>query len=140
SETRAKGAEARMSAIVRAVPSAVISLDAEGVVHDWNPAAERIFGCTELEAQGRNLWELIGVPASAFAATGGGLALGKKVELQARHRSGRSFPVEMSLASFPLPERQMVCAIVEDRTLARHLEAELRQAQKLEAVGQLAAG
>jgi PAS domain S-box-containing protein len=140
SEARAKGAEARMSAIVRAVPTAVVSIDDDGVVHDWNPAAERIFGCSEVEARGHKLWELIGVPAAAFAARGGGLLLGAKIELQALHHSGRHFPVEMSLAAFPLPERRMLCAIIEDRTHARHLESELRQAQKLEAVGQLAAG
>jgi PAS domain S-box-containing protein len=140
SEQRAKGAEARMSAIMRAVPTGVVSLDEDGVVHDWNPAAAGIFGHSDVDALGRRLWDLIGVPAAAFEAAGGGLALGVKVELHARHRSGRTFPIEMSLAAVPLSEQKMVCAIIEDRTLSRHLEAELRQSQKLEAVGQLAAG
>ncbi|HWV57911.1 MAG TPA: PAS domain S-box protein [Longimicrobiales bacterium] len=43
----------RLEAVLRAVPIAVTSLDLEGRVQFWNPAAERIFGWTEAEARGR---------------------------------------------------------------------------------------
>jgi PAS domain S-box-containing protein len=140
SEQRRKGSEARTSAIMKAVPSGIMSLDPEGVVHDWNPAASRMFGWSDVEALGRRFWDLVGVERTPFLDDAGQLTLGKKLELTARHRSGNPFPIEMSLVSFPLAERLMFCAIVEDRSEAKRLELDLRQAQKLEAVGQLAAG
>jgi two-component system NtrC family sensor kinase len=140
SEQRRKRVEARMGAIMQAVPSGIISLDEEGLVHDWNPAAARIFGWSDVEALGRQLWELASIDSQRLRDEEGHLALGTKVELEARHKSGRAFPIELSLVALPLSERKMMCAIVEDRTEARRLEVELRQAQKLEAVGQLAAG
>ncbi len=43
-------------------PDALLVLSREGLVQEWNPAAELIFGYTQAEAQGRSLLELI-VPA-----------------------------------------------------------------------------
>jgi PAS domain S-box-containing protein len=116
SEQRRKGSEARTSAIIKAVPSGIMSLDPDGVVHDWNPAASRMFGWSDVEALGRNFWELVGIERKPFLDEAGQLTLGKKLELTARHRSDQRFPIEMSLVSFPLGERRMLCAIVDDRS------------------------
>jgi PAS domain S-box-containing protein len=140
SEQRGKRAEARMTAIVHAVPTGIVTIDEDGVIHDWNPAAARIFGWSDVEALGRSIWELLAIDPAVFRNEKAHLVFGKKIELSARHRSGRDFPIDMSLVSVPLSERTMTCAIVEDRSEAKRLELELRQAQKLEAVGQLAAG
>lgn len=43
-------------------PDALLVLSREGLVQEWNPAAEQIFGYTQAEARGRSLLELI-VPA-----------------------------------------------------------------------------
>jgi two-component system, NtrC family, sensor kinase len=139
-EQRQKRTEARTGAIVQAVPTGIISIDVDGVVHDWNHSASRIFGWGEAEALGRVFWELIGIDVAAIKDEEGRLQLGRKFELSVRNRAGTIFPIDMSLVAVPLAERTMMCAIVEDRTLAKRLEMELRQAQKLEAIGQLSAG
>ena len=52
-ETELREASQRRQALVKSSPLAIVALDSEGRVTLWNPAAERIFGWTELEALGR---------------------------------------------------------------------------------------
>jgi two-component system, NtrC family, sensor kinase len=141
-EERRKRAEARVTAIVQAVPTGIVSIDAEATIHDWNPAASRIFGWPQATALGRHFWQLVTPEADRAACTDaeGKAVLGKTFELVARHQSGRLFPVALSLAALPLADRPLTAVMIEDRTEARRLEVDLRQAQRLEAVGQLAAG
>jgi two-component system, NtrC family, sensor kinase len=139
-EQRRERLEARMSAIMQAVPAGIVSFDEDNVIHDWNPAAASIFERSEVEVVGRKFWEITGLDAASMRGTNGRLVLGRKWEATARRRNGDPFPVEISLVAPPLSERNLVCAIFEDRTEAKRLEMELRQAQKLESVGQLSAG
>ncbi len=139
-EQRRERLEARTSAIMQAVPVGIISFDEDNVIHDWNPAAGRTFGYSEVDVTGRNFWETTGLDAAALRGADGKLVLGRKLEASARRRDGKPFPVDISLVAPPLSERNLTCAILEDRTEAKRLEMELRQAQKLEAVGQLSAG
>jgi PAS domain S-box-containing protein len=139
-EQRRERLEARTSAIMQAVPTGILSFDEDHIIHDWNPSAGRIFGFSEVEVTGRGVWEMTGLDPAALRDADGRLALGKKLELSAKRRDGSSFPIDMSLVALPKSERNMTCAIVEDRSEAKRLEMELRQAQKLEAVGQLSAG
>jgi PAS domain S-box-containing protein len=143
SEERSLRAEARMSAVVRGVPHAVVSLDDKGTVHDWNPGACTIFGWSTAEAVGRSFWD-IALPSRhrdlrSLLQAGSDTAPTRR-EIAGRRRDGSEFPAVLSLAPVPVTGRAMYCAIVEDVTDARRLEIELRHAQKLESVGRLAAG
>lgn len=53
SEAALRGATARLRAIIRASPLPVISMDLQGRVNDWNPAAERMTGWKRREVLGR---------------------------------------------------------------------------------------
>ena len=57
-----------------------------------------------------------------------------------RKKDGTVFPVEISAGSFILGNRPMLCGVVRDITERKQLEAELLQAQKMEAIGLLAGG
>ena len=61
-DRRARQQRARMAAMVESAQDAVIGLTLDGVVTDWNGAAERIFGYTPAEAVGRTVAELIVPP------------------------------------------------------------------------------
>jgi PAS domain S-box-containing protein len=123
-EERRKGLEARMVAIMDAVPTGIISIDADAIIHDWNPAASRIFGWDQSVALGRHFWQLVAPDADrgAFSDAAGRPVLGQAFQLTARHQTGRLFPVEMSLATLPLADRPLTAVIVDDRTPAAQQE------------------
>src|SRR5207247_236461 len=62
-ETQLAESEARKSAILRASLDAIITMDHEGKIQDFNRAAERIFGYSEADVIGKPLAELIIPPA-----------------------------------------------------------------------------
>jgi PAS domain S-box-containing protein len=75
----------------------IITMDAKGRVLEFNPAAERVFGFTRLEAVGKELAELIIPPAmrdqhrrglAQFLKTGEGPVIGKRIEINGVRKDG----------------------------------------------------
>ncbi len=135
----------RLQALLEASPLAVIVLDAQGFVTLWNPAAERVFGWTEEEVLGGPLPT---VPegggrdfADMLARTLRGEPLGG-VQVRRRRKDGTL--VEVSLFTAVLRDAAGAVTgsvgMLTDITEKNRLEGELRQAQKMEAVGRLAGG
>jgi PAS domain S-box-containing protein len=74
-------ARARLSAIVETADLAIIGKDPDGIITDWNPGAERLYGYTAHEAVGR--------PITILAPPG---RAGEIEELLARLRRGEAIP------------------------------------------------
>ena len=100
-ERELRASEARAEAIIDSALDAVVLMDLAGRIFDWNPAAERIFGWRRDEVLGLELASLIIPPGlreghrrglAHYAATGEGPVLGRRLELRALRRDGRSFP------------------------------------------------
>jgi len=68
-ENALRASEQRLMLHVRRSPLGVVGFDPSGVIVEWNPSAERIFGWTEREAVGRNGLELLVAPATRPTAT-----------------------------------------------------------------------
>ncbi|MCZ4260566.1 PAS domain S-box protein [Limimaricola sp. G21655-S1] len=88
---------------------AVVGMDDQGRITAWNGAAEAIFGWRRAEALGRLMGDVIVPPQhrdahakglARYNRTGVGPVLETKVRITALHRSGREFPVELSI--FPM--------------------------------------
>lgn len=100
-------ADARKAAILEASLDAIITMDGDGRLLDFNRAAELTFGYTREQVIGKQLSDLI-VPARLRAAhedglrrflrTGVAAVIGKRVEISAMHAKGHEFPVELSIA------------------------------------------
>ena len=131
--------------LTEASPLAVVVEGLDGKVQMWNPAAERIFGWTVGEAIGRstpcllddneldhrNLHERV-LNGEAFTA----------LEAQRKQKDGRV--INVSIWTAPLRDAagrvSGIMEVVSDITERKQLEAQLRQVQKMEGIGQLAGG
>lgn len=126
--------EARKSAILDAALDCVITMDDQGRVVEFNPAAERVFGYRSEEATGRVLAELIIPPAlrarhrqgvARYLETGVSRILGGRVELEAMRSDGSVFPVELAITSVPGPGRPMFTGYLRDITARQRAERAL---------------
>jgi PAS domain S-box-containing protein len=128
---RAEGAEAvrrneaRKSAIVETALDAVISMDHEGRVVEFNPAAERTFGYEHEEVVGKYLADLIIPPhlraehrqgLARYLATGEAPVLGKRIELSGVRSDGTEFPVELTVTKVDLPGPPLFTGYIRDLT------------------------
>ena len=113
----------RMHRVLDTANDAYVSTDADGVVTAWNLAAAGLFGYPPAEAIGRPVGELI-LPLRFQAAHNAGLrrirdsgvsALsGQRLELTAVDRSGREFPIEMTLRVVPEQDALVCHAFLHD--------------------------
>ena len=148
-EADLRASEARLKAIIDAALDAVITMDGDGVVLSWSPQAERVFGWPASEAVGGKLSTTIIPPRfreaherglAHFLGTGEGPVLNQRIEITGLRRDGREIPVELTITPVRLGGAWLFSAFLRDISERKLLEAQLRQAQKMEAVGRLAGG
>jgi PAS domain S-box-containing protein len=153
---RERASEARKGAILSAALDCIITIDHQGRIVEFNPAAERTFGYTAAEALGQELAELIVPPPlreqhrrglAHYLTSGHGPVIGRRLELTARRADGSEFPVEVAIIAIPTDGPPMFTGFLRDISERRRAEealhqseAQLRQSQKMEAVGRLAGG
>jgi PAS domain S-box-containing protein len=127
--------EFRFRHIIDAALDAVIAMDADGNVTEWNMRAESMFGWTRAEVVGTQLSALI-VPEEnreahrigmeRFLKTGVGPILGERIELSALRRDGTELPVELTVTVLSEGDRPTFSAFVRDMTQRHEAEAEIR--------------
>ena len=141
-----EAASAQLAAIVECADASIISTNLNSEVVTWNRGAERMYGYTANEMVGRTMTSL--VPADRleeWAAVQEEWRRGESVnhlETIRLTKSGELIHVLLTIS--PIRDRTgsvMGMALVSwDITQVKKLESQLAQAQKLEAIGQLAAG
>lgn len=139
---------ARLEAVMKLAAEGIITINEQGTIESFNDAASRVFGYAPHEVVGQSVTLLVpavlrpGDPTPLIGClaeadrSGGGSAR----ELIGQRKDGTEFPLEIALSEVPLDSGRVFMGILRDTTERRRLERQLVQSQKMESVGQLAAG
>ncbi|MDQ3414066.1 MAG: PAS domain S-box protein, partial [Verrucomicrobiota bacterium] len=130
--------EARKSAILDGALDGIITMDHEGKVVDFNPAAEAMFGIARAEIVGQRMAERI-IPErlreshyrglAHYLASGEGPMLKKRIEVPALHADGHEFMIELSINRIAGVEPAMFTATLRDITERQRAEVALRESE-----------
>jgi PAS domain S-box-containing protein len=135
-EVALRASEARTRAIVESALDCIITIDTEGRLLEFNPAAERTFGYRREDVIGRSMAELIIPPplrgahyhgVARYLATGEGPILGKRVEIAALRADGSEFPVELAITSIEGQGAPLFTAYIRDITERKNAERDFDQ-------------
>ena len=138
--TGADGAVAFARAIMETAPDAVVTMDEQGIVQDFNPAAEAIFGYSAAQAAGRQLSHLI-IPErlrqshadglSRFRATRAMRLPSRRFETVAMRADGSEFPAELTVVPVALGVRTVFVGQVRDLSERYQAEQERERLNRL---------
>jgi two-component system cell cycle sensor histidine kinase/response regulator CckA len=134
-EAALHASEALTRSVVESALDAVVMIDGEGAILEFNPAAVAMFGREREHVLGRQMVDLLVPPAlreshlQGFArhlATGESRILGERLELSALRADGSEFPVELAILRVPGEGAPVFTGFVRDITDRKAAEAGLR--------------
>ena len=141
--------EAKMRAIVESTVDGIVTVTDDGIVRTFSASAERIFGYKAEEIVGRNVSLLMPDPDRSrhdgyiknYLTTGVAKIIGIGREARGRRKDGSVFPIDLAVGELSSigGQREFV-GTIRDISERRRLEDQLRQSQKMEAIGQLTGG
>jgi PAS domain S-box-containing protein len=145
----AEANQLRLSGILESATDAIISFDDDKRIVYVNAAAERMFGVDADQIAGAEIMTLIPerlreqfasyIAAARFDLPGSSQDVRRR-EVLALRADGTELPAEASIAYAQAGQQGLYTAIMRDVSQRRQLEEQLRQSQKMEAVGRLAGG
>jgi PAS domain S-box-containing protein len=125
SSLRQEEASGRLKSILDSALDAMITIDMEGYVVEFNDVATVMFGYDRSHAIGCDLAELI-IPTDQreqhragmahFRRTGEGPILNQRLEVEAMRSDGHQFPVELAVIPFEFAGERYVTATIRDLT------------------------
>lgn len=119
-------------AIIDTAPDGVIVMDEQGLVTQFNPSAEKIFGHRRDDVLGRSLADTLIPPSmreghrsglARHLALGGGRILGQRVELEGLRADGSGVPLELTVNRMPGADNVTFSGFVRDLTDRKRDEA-----------------
>jgi len=134
------------AAVIRHAPDAFVRVGPEGLVQDWNPEAERMFGWRREEVVDLPLPAILrnadDVWMASPAETGPGAqqTTARRLSATGVSRAGQSQPIEITLIRLPVPGGDTTCLFLRDMTALVESQAQLLQAQKAQVLGALTGG
>jgi PAS domain S-box-containing protein len=130
-ENALRTSEETKSAILASALDAIITMDHDGQIAEFNAAAERMFGYGRAQVLGLVLADVI-IPTALrdkhrrglmhYNATGDGPVLGQRLELSALRADGTEFPVELTITRLPTEGPPMFTGFLRDLTERKQAE------------------
>ncbi len=127
-------AEERMRSVVNHVVDGIITIDHQGSVESFNPAAEKLFGYSADEVIGRNVKMLMPEPFHGehdgylvnYLRSGEAKIIGIGREVVGRRKDGTTFPMDLAVSEFHLGQHRYFTGIVREISERKRAELELR--------------
>ena len=114
----------KLQSVLNTVIDGIITISSKGIVQDFNPAAEKIFGYAKYEVVGRNVSMLMPEPYHSehdrylhnYLNTGNKKIIGIGREVMGRRKDGSIFPMDLAVSETPLESERVFTGIVRDIT------------------------
>ena len=137
-----------LSAVLETMIDGLIVIDVAGKIRVFNKSCERIFGYKADEMIGRNIRELTPHPIreahdgylARYQQTGTRNLIGTSREFMGARKDGTRVPISLAIGEAKLGDETIFVGVVHDLTEKQAMEAELRQSQRLDAIGKLTGG
>lgn len=129
SEARHKTAEQTQRAIVAGVIDAIITIDDQGIVQSFNPAAERMFGWFAEEVVGNDVRMLVPPQLRGktdFKNPEQTYSFGARRESMGLCRDNSQFPIDIAINRMPHPDRREYVVMVSDISERKTAEARIQ--------------
>ncbi len=139
SESRARG-------VIDTALDGFVQLDEAGLIVEWNPRVATMFGWSREDAMGRPLTTLVVAEkdrlrlATCLPPSRRDTFPGGNEQIDAVDFEGKIIPVELSISTLSSKSGRCTNVFIRDLSEKIFIEEQLRQAQKMEAVGQLTGG
>jgi PAS domain S-box-containing protein/diguanylate cyclase (GGDEF)-like protein len=142
-DAQLRESESLKGAILESSLDCLITVDHEGKIVEFNPAAEATFGLTREQALGKVMVDLIVPPRlrsahrrgfAHYLATGEGSILGKRLELEAIRADGTEFPIELAITAIGATSKPMFTGFVRDITARKEFEEKIKRLNRVYAV------
>ena len=130
--------EERLETLIDTAMDAVVQINEQGIVINWNKQAEIIFGWPLNEALGQKLHHLI-IPEQyreqhikgikRYLATKKMTVLGKRIEITAKHRDGHKFPIELAISPIKYKGHYQFSAFIRDISEQKESQSKIIKAK-----------
>ena len=138
-ERALKESEERFRNMAESAQDGIVIIDQDGLITYWNAAATGMFGYGKEEVLGQNMHDLL-APIRYheaykkgwldFRQLGSGAVVNKTFEMDALHKNGQEFPVELSISATPIKDSWHAVGIVRDITERKLAEVALQRSNR----------
>jgi len=140
--------ELKLKTILENILDAVLIINRRGIIQLANKSTERIFGYTSSELIGKNVSMLMPNPYKEehdsyllnYLETGKKKIIGIGREIVGIRKNEEIFPIELAISEWKFKNEIFFTGTVKDISYKKTVEEQLKQSQKLEALGQIAGG
>lgn len=138
-EEELRQSESLKTFILETALDAILLINRDGKIQEWNPAAHRLFGYTREQVIGKSpddlivparVWEIYHDGLTQYLMTGVGSLIGRPVELTLKRADGREFAAELSISRDVREDPPRCTAIVRDITQRKQAEMALRESEE----------